>query len=233
VKALFITGTDTDAGKTAFSCALVGRARGAGRSIAALKPVESGCMSELGALRGADASRLQAASGSTRRNCHYHYAQPLAPGVAAQTEGNEVDLHELVGWTHEELGMAELGLVEGAGGWEVPLSADARISTFAKALELPVLVVGRAGLGTINHTILSLRAIAADGCVIAGFGLSETSPIDPARRASNATEIERLATEHGIHAPYWGVLRHRAAHDGDAGAGLELTQVAVNWLAQL
>lgn len=193
----FITGTDTNAGKTYVTCALAERARQLGHKVFAFKPIETGCEpGPSGDLVGADQTLLVAAAGGWQQGPLrglYRYPLPAAPLVAASQLGETVDL-ALIHQTARrgaEQGGTTLTLVEGAGGWRVPITATADMSTIARALALPVLVVARATLGTINHTLLTIEAVERDGVRLAGVVISQR-PDDPRGAAlSNQAEIHR------------------------------------------
>jgi dethiobiotin synthetase len=189
----FITGTDTDVGKTYVTCALAAEISTV-RRVAAVKPIESGCMAGAEGLIAADAEAIALAAGGWQpkeSRCLYRFAQPLAPAVAARSEGTRVDLAECVGFVKAIAADASVVLIEGAGGWRVPLTDDQTIAHLAKRLGLPVLVVARAGLGTINHTVLTVEAIARDGCDLLGVVLSIRPTESLAMAMSNADEISR------------------------------------------
>jgi dethiobiotin synthetase len=184
VKGLFVTGTDTGVGKTFVSCALIRAARGAGHRVFAFKPIETGCPASE---PGEDQRALAAASGDVLRGT-YRLKLPAAPWVAAQAEGVEIAL-DRVGADLVSASAFDRVLVEAAGGWRVPITRTADTADLARLCGLPVLVVARAGLGTINHTLLTVEAIQRDGLHLAGVVLS-TRPQDDAEFArSNAEQI--------------------------------------------
>lgn len=191
----FITGTDTSVGKTYVTCALARRARELGHRVFAFKPVETGCAPVPGGYIGADQELLTAAAGGWQQGPLrglYRFALPAAPLVAAAAEHVSISLDRMVGAARE--GAAQgitLTLVEGAGGWRVPITPDADMSTLARALGLPVIVVARAGLGTINHTLLTVEAIHRDGLGIAAVVLSRRGEDDRSAAESNRLEILR------------------------------------------
>lgn len=189
----FITGTDTDVGKTFITCALAAELARTKR-VAAIKPVESGCAEGPEGLVAADAERIAAAAGgwqAPEARCLYRFAAPLAPAVAARLVRKSVDLAECVGFVKAVAAEAEVVLVEGAGGWRVPLTETETIADLARRLGLPVLIVGRAGLGTINHTVLSAEAVARDGCDLLGVVLSVRPGDSLSAAMTNADEIAR------------------------------------------
>lgn len=191
---LFVTGTDTGVGKTFVTAALAADLADRGVRVAAVKPMESGCAERDGVLVAADAEIIAAAAGGwqpTDARCLYKLRAPLAPGVAARREHVKIDLDECVGFVKAVAAHADVVLVEGAGGWRVPIDDRHTIADLARRLALPVLVVGRAGLGTINHSVLTARAVTHDGCVLAAVALSVQPEDDRLAAFSNAEEISR------------------------------------------
>lgn len=195
---LFVTGTGTGVGKTTVSCAVLGAAHARGMTVAASKPAESGCEVRAGALWPSDAAALRAAVGHAQalaEICPYRYEEAVAPGVAAARTGDVPSLDELAAACERvvERG-ADLTLVEGAGGLLVPLSGEHLVADLALRLEMPVLVVGLAGLGTINHSLLTLEALRARGLEVAGLVLNDAvGTTSPQAAASNCDEIRRAS----------------------------------------
>ncbi|WP_101675478.1 dethiobiotin synthase [Alloalcanivorax mobilis] len=164
----FITGTDTEVGKTWVSCRLLERAREAGLKCYGLKPVAAGCEATAEGLRNEDAVNLMASSSVT---LPYEVVNPvalkaaIAPHIAAAQEDRRITLSQLAGYVRGALNShpADLVLVEGAGGWRVPLNDREMLSGLAKELALPVIQVVGMKLGCINHALLTADAIQADG----------------------------------------------------------------------
>jgi dethiobiotin synthetase len=164
----FITGTDTEVGKTWVSCRLLERAREAGLSCYGLKPIAAGCEETADGLRNEDAVNLMAASSLS---LPYDLVNPvalkaaIAPHIAARQEGRRVSLSQLAGFVRGALSShpADLVLVEGAGGWRVPLNDQEMLSALAVELNLPVIQVVGMKLGCISHALLTAEAIQADG----------------------------------------------------------------------
>ena len=190
-RGLFITGTDTGVGKTEVACALLRGHRARGLDLGAMKPAQSGHAPG----EPSDADRLRAAAGDrdpAELVCPYTFAAPLAPAVAARLEARTVSLERILDAARALAARHAALLVEGAGGLLTPLTERETYADLAVALGLPVLVVGRAGLGTVNHTALTCEALRARGLAVHGVVLVRTSPTGDASEPYNAAEIERL-----------------------------------------
>lgn len=182
----FVTGTDTNVGKTEVSIALLQLLAERGHQPFAFKPWESG-----GDARTGDAARLQRAAGSWQpleTVCLYRFTHPLAPGIAAKLERKRTDWKRVLA-TLRSFG-ARPGVVEGAGGLHVPLDARHDVADLVRAAKLPVIVVARAGLGTINHTSLTLDALARLGARVAAVVLVQAVPGEDASIPYNRPELE-------------------------------------------
>ena len=192
MRGLFVTATDTGVGKTEVACALVRAARGRGLDAVGMKPAQSGAAAGV----PTDAERLHEASGAVEpleAICPVSLVAPLAPAVAARLEGRTLSLPALVDAAHALAARHEAIVVEGAGGLLVPLTEHETYADLARALGLPVLVVARAGLGTVNHTALTCEALARRGLAVAGVVLNRADGTDDPSVPHNAAEIERLA----------------------------------------
>ncbi len=193
----FVTGTDTNVGKTFVTCALARRAVALGHRVFAFKPIESGCsLGPDGRWLGADQELLAAAAGEWQQGPLrglYQLPVAAAPLVAAEAAGMEIDLSLIERTTREgaSSGRASLTVVEGAGGWRVPITRDADMAVLAGMLALPVIIVARAGLGTINHTVLTIEAVQRDALRVAAVVISHRPDDDPAMTARNQVEIHR------------------------------------------
>lgn len=191
----FVTGTDTGVGKTTVSRALLAAATARGLRTRCLKPAESGCERAAdGTLVPRDARSLWEASDRSQpleSVCLYRFEEPVAPGVAATRLGTTVDFEAIA---HSAAALRadapDLFLVEGAGGLLVPLGAGRSIADLAMLLGLPLLIVARPTLGTINHTLLTVEAARHRGLSIRGviFSASSTA-VDAEAIQSNADEI--------------------------------------------
>lgn len=204
---LFVTGTDTEIGKTFVSCALLHGFAQAGLRAAAMKPVAAGAVEIDGRWHNEDADRLDAAAGvalAPDTRTPFLLKAPAAPHIAAAHEGVSLDIAHIVACHRAALRQADVVVVEGVGGFRVPLAARADTADLARALDLPVLLVVGVRLGCINHALLTADAIAARGLTLAGW---VANIADPAMRFTDEnidTVREWLAREHG--APLLGTV---------------------------
>ena len=166
----FVTGTDTEVGKTAVSCALLHAAAAAGLSTAAVKPVAAGCDE-----RGRNEDALQLMDAMTA-SMEYEQVNPvaleaaIAPHIAAQQEGRRVQASRLAGVCRGVMmSGADLVLVEGAGGWRVPVSPRETLADLARELRVGVILVVGMRLGCLNHALLTAEAVRRDGLELAGW----------------------------------------------------------------
>jgi len=179
-KTYFVTGTDTDAGKTLMACGLLEKARQQGLKTVAVKPVAAGCEQTPEGLRNSDALLLQDAM-----TMELPYEQvnpiafepPLAPHIAAMREGRSLSVERLEGFCRgATIQACDLALIEGAGGWLVPLNPRETLADLAKAVQAPVILVVGMKLGCINHALLTVQAIARDGLPLAGWVANKIDP---------------------------------------------------------
>ena len=194
--AYFVTGTDTEVGKTTIAAGLLHAARLAGLSTAAAKPVASGCEKTVDGLRNSDALALL---GECTLPLRYEQVNPLAfepaiaPHLAAREAGIELTVAALAEPVRQVLALqAQFSLVEGAGGWRVPLAGDETLSDLAIQLGLPVILVVGVRLGCINHALLSAEAIERDGCKLAGWVANIVDPATSRLQENLDTLDERL-----------------------------------------
>jgi dethiobiotin synthetase len=208
----FITGTDTGVGKTWFACWLVRQWRARGHDAIGLKPITAGGRE--------DAELLRAASGDvlTLDTINpVHLREPAAPLIAAREENRTLDFATLNAGVLKIAARFSHVAVEGVGGWRVPLGPRHEVRDWARELGLPVVVVARAGLGTLNHTLLTVDSIRAAGVICAGVVLNPgvnaaTDSLSAARRTNGAVlqdllglpvfEIDRAAETAGK-VPVW------------------------------
>ncbi len=178
----FVTGTDTGAGKTFSSVALLHALRAGGASAVGMKPVASGCEASAGGLRNDDALALQAASDPRPDYAlvnPYTLPEPTAPQIAAERAGVRIHLGPILEAYRHLQGLSGQIVVEGVGGWLAPLADDLEQSDLVRALDLPVILVVGLRLGCLNHARLTARAIQADGCRLHGWIGSNIEPLEP------------------------------------------------------
>ena len=190
MKGYFITGTDTGVGKTFATCLMARVAVQAGKRVFAFKPIETGCSWVGGQLLGDDGEALSIAAGNWQTDelrGLYRFELPAAPAVASSTE---IDFERILEVYERGCVRADLVLVEGAGGWRVPITATKDTCMLARMVGLPILVIARATLGTINHSLLTIEAIQRDGLEIAGLILSRQPADDVESAESNRREIQ-------------------------------------------
>jgi dethiobiotin synthetase len=169
-KTWFVTGTDTEVGKTAVSCALLFAAAATGLRTAAVKPVAAGCDA-----RGQNDDALSLMAAMTEQ-LDYEQVNPvaldaaIAPHIAADLEGRNVQANRLAGYCRGVMvGAADFVLIEGAGGWRVPINGRETLADLAVQLQVDVIMVVGMRLGCINHALLTAEAIRRDGLHLAGW----------------------------------------------------------------
>ena len=192
---IFITGTDTGVGKTLAAVGLVHLAATRGRRVVGLKPVASGARRTPEGLRNEDALAL-AAESSLRlpyeRTNPWCFEPPIAPHLAAAEVGVELRQADLTAWYREAAAGAELAIVEGAGGWRVPLHPDGFLSDLPESLGLDVILVVGLRLGCLNHARLTAEAIERAGrCRLIGWIGNRVDP-DFDRLDDNLATLTRL-----------------------------------------
>jgi dethiobiotin synthetase len=192
---IFVTGTDTGIGKTVVAAGLVRLAASLGRRVVGLKPVAAGAERTTQGLRNQDALALAAESSVSLPyplTNPYCFEPPIAPHIAAAEACLPIAHADLVGWYAQATAGADLAIVEGAGGWRVPLHPDGFLSDLPEQLGLDVLLVVGLRLGCLNHARLTLEAIAGSGrCRFAGW---IGNGVDPqfARLDQNLEALARL-----------------------------------------
>lgn len=199
----FIAGTDTGVGKTAIAAGIVHRVAASGRRVAVMKPIASGCTREREGLRNEDALALIAASGidwDYARVNPYAFEPAIAPHIAARWAGVDIDRDTINRIRRQLAAEADFTVMEGAGGFRVPLSHGFDMGDLACDAGLPVIMVVGIRLGCINHAVLTAQAIAASGLELAGWvgnRLDETMPaID-----ENIATLQQL-----LNAPCLGIV---------------------------
>lgn len=217
----FVTGTDTGIGKTAVSCALLHAFAAQGKKVAGMKPIVAG--SENG--QWMDVEQLLAASNVnvTRQQINpYAFDPPISPHLAAQRLGVEIDL-SVIHHAYQQLSaIADLVIVEGAGGFLVPINEKQNGADLAKTLNLPVILVVGMRLGCLNHALLTAQAIQAAGLTLAGW---VANCIDPQMEVV----AENIATlEQRLDCSLLGILPFRKETDIAHSTGLLDTKILTN-----
>ncbi|MBI3805871.1 MAG: dethiobiotin synthase [Nitrospirae bacterium] len=201
---IFIAGTDTGVGKTVIAGAIARALSLTGVDVGVMKPVETGCQKKNGKLVPSDATYLKAAA-RTRDPIKwitpYRFQSALSPRAAALQEKKEIKLEEVLRAYDQLRRRHAFIIVEGAGGLLVPLTAHLDLLDLITLLNLPVLLVGRSGLGTLNHTLLTLRCGSTAGIRFTGIIFNQ---ITPSRSLADETNPASLAERTDI--PLLGVL---------------------------
>ena len=223
-RGLFVTGTDTGVGKTRVAAALIVALRSRGWRVAGMKPVASGCAMTPAGLRNDDALALQAAS---RLELPYAWVNPyafapaIAPHIAAADAAQPIRFPVITQALERLAQQADCVVVEGVGGWRVPLGADGDVAALARHLQLPVVLVVGLRLGCLNHAALTADAIRGSGLPLLGWVASAVDA-DFARPLENLAALADILPE-----PCLGRLPHaRQVSAEHTAARLDLTAVA-------
>ena len=182
MKSVFITGTDTGIGKTVVAASLLAAARDRGVRAAPMKPVQTGCTGRGQRLRAPDldfclaAADLNPAPEEQRWMCPYRFIPATSPHLAARLHGLHISKETIKANFRKILSKYDAVIVEGAGGVLVPIDDRNTMLDIMKALRLPVILVARAGLGTINHTLLSLAELRRAKLNVIGIVLVQSTP---------------------------------------------------------
>jgi dethiobiotin synthetase len=170
--AFFVTGTDTEVGKTHVSCLLLKQYAEQGLKVIGMKPIAAGCELVDGEWLNEDVQKLIAASNVTapiELINPYCFKEPIAPHLAAEKAGVTIEIETIVNAFKQLQTMADVVIIEGAGGFLVPLNAKANMADLAIALELLTILVVGLRLGCINHSLLTVEAIKARGLALHGW----------------------------------------------------------------
>jgi len=195
MRGLFVTGTDTGAGKTVVAGAIAAALRTGGERVAAYKPVVTGLDEPAEPGWPRDHELLAAAAGASAEAVAPHrFGPPVSPHLAAELAGVELDLDAMVVAASAAAAEAAAGVlvVEGVGGLLVPLTRDRSVRDLAAALGFPLVVAARPGLGTINHTLLTLEAARAVNLRVAGVVMTPWPDEPSAMEESNRATVGRL-----------------------------------------
>jgi dethiobiotin synthetase len=187
---IFVTGTDTSCGKTEVSLGVMLALQRRGLQVLGMKPVASGCDGTTSGLRNEDARRLLA-QGSTRVAYElvnpYALAPPIAPHIAAGQAGVTIELERICAAYQQLAAQGDWVVVEGVGGWRVPLGPSLSVSDLPPALGLPVVLVVGLRLGCLNHALLTAESIRARGSRLAGWVANQIDPQMLVRQENLAT----------------------------------------------
>jgi len=218
MRGLFISGTDTGVGKSLVAAAVARELRRRGRGVRVSKPVATGADLHDGRWRGDDTLQLARAADDKDLDAitPWTFAEPAAPPVAARCAGAVLELAELAAAVRRRYVEGTALVVEGVGGLLCPLTATATVADLVAALGLPLVVVARRALGTLNHTLLTLEVARWRGLPVAGVVISETEPVRGIATETNVAELARRMT-----VPLLAVVPHA----GDIDAAL----AAVDW----
>ncbi|MFP3549189.1 dethiobiotin synthase [Paraburkholderia sp. SIMBA_049] len=226
---LFVTGTDTEIGKTLVSAALLRGFAREGLRAAAMKPIAAGASLVDGVLHNEDADQLDAAANvllPPEIRTPFMLREPAAPHIAAALENVMLDMTRVVDAHDAALQMADVVVVEGVGGFRVPLTDAHDTADLAFALNLPVVLVVGMRLGCISHALLTAEAIAARGLPIAGWVANRVDPEMLFPDENIAALRDRLDRQYG--APLLGIVPHLSPASADVAA----THIDTNRLLQ-
>lgn len=209
-RGIFITGTDTGVGKTLVAAALSCHFRDRGRHVGVMKPIETGVSRSR--VNDSDAARLRAiieSEDAIGAVCPYQFPLPLSPLAASQAERGTIDsgtiqqVYRLLARDHDIM------IVEGIGGVHVPIAKKTDVIDLIKRLRLPVIVVGRSGLGGINHALLTIEALRRKKLAVVALVLNATRPVrSQEARLQERTTVEILRKQAGV--PVIGPLPYRS-----------------------
>jgi dethiobiotin synthetase len=208
MKGMFITGTDTGVGKTTVACGLVSSLVKRGHKVGVMKPCETG--------DGDDHRRLMAATGRALDPalvCPYRFPLAASPETAARAAGSPIDLDKIAADYHRLASDADLMLVEGAGGLLAPVGRGKTVADVAATLDLPLLIVARSALGTINHTLLTVEAARHRRLPVLGVIFSRSERLVDVSEATNPESIVRYGEVRVFGTLPWLSQRARSSAD--------------------
>lgn len=206
-KGLFITGTDTGIGKTTASVLLLRQLKHQGYRVAGMKPIASGCETTTEGLRNEDAVALMAqASIELPYDLvnPFSFEEPIAPHIAAHNAGREINIKTIVNNYKQIAAQVDIVIVEGVGGWAVPINEQQTTAQMAQALGLPAVLVAGIRLGCLNHTLLTARAIQSDGVQCAAW-IANHLDEDTEYKTENIDYLQKT-----LPCPYLGAIRYPA-----------------------
>ena len=213
-KSFFVTGTDTEVGKTFVSCALLAAANRQGLRSLALKPVAAGAQDDGEGLKNEDATALQKYASVPLSYSQINpivFEAAIAPHIAAQKQGRSISLSRLTGLARGALSTPhDFSLVEGAGGWLVPINGREMLSDLARELNLGVILVVGLRLGCINHALLTAQAIKLSGLKLAGWVANQVENNPMEVQEDNITTLHQ-----SLRAPCLGVVPYADSPDSE------------------
>jgi len=220
MKSVFITGTDTGVGKTWIACSLMRAFSGQGVKVVGMKPLASGAQLQDGRLRNEDALQLHALSNI---DVPYDWINPycfepaIAPHIAAQQSGISISLDAIQHAYHRLQDLADVVIVEGVGGWAVPINASQTMADVAMTMNLPVLMVVGMRLGCLNHAILTAQAIQSSLLSLVAWVANSPDPDMPVLQ-------ENLDTlKNFIPATLASVVEHDITHSNSSALPIDLS----------
>jgi dethiobiotin synthetase len=199
----FVTGTDTGVGKTGVALGLMYKLQAQGCTVAGMKPVASGCVATADGLRNNDARRLQQQSSLQLDYSQvnpYAFEPPIAPHLAAAQAGVRIETSSIIDACMHIATQVDYVIVEGIGGWLVPLNEQQTLADLARGLQLPVILVVGIRIGCLNHAQLTVESVVHHGVHLAGWVANCLLPVDI------TTEANIAALETRIQAPLLGIL---------------------------
>jgi len=205
MKGLFITGTDTNVGKTYIACQIATALASQNINVIPRKPVETGCDLINGVLQAEDATLLLNASKSNStidEVCPYRFSPAISPQLAMQLAGHSVSLNELITASTNNLSEDDFLLVEGAGGFYSPICTGALNADLAAHLKLPIILVTEDRVGAVNQVLLAINAIEKHQLNILAVILNTTHEPNSNNLSDNAAEIKALVPHPVILIPY-------------------------------
>lgn len=206
----FVTGTDTAVGKTVVASAILYALQRHHRHVIGMKPIAAGAVCIAGNLVSEDVVALRSASTicvAPHLDNPFLFAEPLSPHIASERDGERVDICEILRRYHQLSQQADFVVVEGAGGFLVPLTKSQTGADLARALSLPVVLVVGLRLGCLNHALLTVEAIRARGLTLAGWVANLVDPAMEAREENIAFLCDKIAAPLLADIPHLGDVR--------------------------
>ncbi len=184
---LFVTGTDTNVGKTYFTSLLIRALRAAGKDAVGMKPIACGSNEDTGILLAASGNNVSLSDLNP-----VYFESPVAPLTASIEESRPIDIDEILASYRRLTEAHDTVIVEGAGGWQTPILADYTMGDLAKAMDLPVIIVIENKLGVLNHTLLTLASIEEFGLTCAGLVFNHPAESTDIAAQTNRAVLERI-----------------------------------------